>query len=79
MALCRKLFFDEEIGKLKEKAAKEERRKKKLREDFQHLLRDTRRIKHDVTWAEAIPILEKEPEYKAVSLPHLRKLCCSKQ
>lgn len=63
---CRKLFFDEEVGKLKEKAAKEERRRKKMRDDFHNLLRDTRRIKHDTIWTDAIGLLEKEPEYKAV-------------
>ena len=63
---CRQLFFDEEVGKLKEKVAKEERRQRKMREDFQHLLREHRKIRHDTAWADAQLLLEKEPEYKAV-------------
>ena len=65
--LFRQLFFDEEAGKLKEKAAKEERRQRRMREDFQNLLREHRKIRHDSTWADAKLLLEKEPEYKAVS------------
>lgn len=63
---CRQLFFDEEIGKLKEKAAKEEKRQRRMRDEFHILLKDTRKIRHDTTWADAKLLLEKEPEYKAV-------------
>ena len=78
----RQVFFDEESGKAKEKVAKEEKRKRRAREDFQHLLRDTRRIKHDTTWADAKVELDKEPEYKSVrhcmslQLNSLAGSCC---
>jgi len=65
---CRKTFFEEEVGKLKEKAVKEEKRKRRAKEDFALLLKETRRLKHDTTWEDAKAILEKEPEYKAVRL-----------
>ena len=78
----RQIFFDEELGKAKEKLAKEEKRKRRAREEFQHLLRDTRRIKHDTTWADAKALLDKEPEYKSVrpcmslQLKSLAGSCC---
>ena len=65
---CRKVFFEEESGKLREKAAKEEKRMRRAKEDFIVLLKETRRLKHDTTWSDAKAILEKEPEYKAVSI-----------
>jgi hypothetical protein len=63
---CRRLYFEEEVGKLKEKAAKEEKRKRRAKEDFISLLKETRRLKHDTPWSDAKTILEKDPEYKAV-------------
>ena len=65
--LCRKLVFDETVARLKERAAKEEKRRRHAREDFTALLKDSRDIKPDTTWEDAQPLLEKHPEYKAVS------------
>ena len=39
----------------------------RAREDFTALLKDSRDIKPDTTWEDAQPLLEKHPEYKAVS------------
>ena len=64
---CRKLVFDETVARLKERAAKEEKRWRHAREDFTALLKDSRDIKPDTTWEDAQPLLEKHPEYKAVS------------
>ena len=67
--LCwyRKLVFDETVARQKERAAKEEKRRRHAREDFTALLKDSREIKPDTTWEDAQPLLEKHPEYKAVS------------
>ena len=74
--LCRKLYFEELVGRLKEKEATEEKKRKRAREDFQELLRDMRSLKHDTTWAEAKAVLEKEPEYKAVRLLSFSQWIC---
>ncbi len=63
----RKLVFDELLGRLKDKVAKEEKRKRRVREDFTALLKETRDIKADMSWEDAQPLLEKQPEYKGVS------------
>ena len=64
---CRKLVFDETVARLKERVAKEEKRRRHAREDFTALLKDSRDLKPDTTWEAAQPLLEKHPEYKAVS------------
>ena len=61
-------MFDELLARLKDKVAKEEKRKRRAREDFTALLKDTRDIKADMSWEDAQPLLEKQPEYKGVSL-----------
>ena len=61
------------MARLKERAAKEEKRRRHAREDFTALLKDSREIKPDTTWEDAQPLLEKHPEYKAVS--SCRPLC----
>lgn len=60
-------MFDELLARLKDKIAKEEKRKRRAREDFTALLKDTRDIKADMSWEDAQPLLEKQPEYKGVS------------
>lgn len=60
-------MFDEALGRLKEKLAKEEKRKRRAREDFTALLKDSRDIKAETSWEEAQQLLEKYPEYRAVS------------
>lgn len=60
-------MFDEMLARVKEKVAKEEKRKRRAREDFTALLKESRDIKLDMSWEDAQPLLEKQPEYKAVS------------
>lgn len=68
LAPCRKLVFEELLGKAKERVAKEEKRRKRAREDFSTLLRNSRHIRSSTTWEEGQTMLEKEPEFKAVSV-----------
>ncbi len=56
------------LARVKEKTAKEEKRRKRAREDFTDLLRDLRDIHMDTAWEDAKPLLEKAPEYKVVSV-----------
>lgn len=67
---CRKAFFEEELGKAKDKLAKEEKRRKRAKEEFTLLLRESRRLNYDTPWSEAQTLLDKEPEYKAVRPKH---------
>ena len=60
-------MFDELLARLKDKVAKEEKRKRRAREDFTALLKDIRDIKVDMSWEDAQPLLQKQPEYKGVS------------
>ena len=60
-------MFDELLARLKDKVAKEEKRKRRKREDFTALLKDSRDIKLDMSWEDAQLLLEKQPEYKGVS------------
>ncbi len=64
----RKLVFDELLAKVKERAAKEEKRRKRARDDFIDLLRDSRAMTVDSSWDDIRPSLESAPEYKAVRL-----------
>ena len=59
-------MFEELHGRAKEKAAKEEKRRKQALEDFSSLVRHTRGIDADTTWEEAEGHLQKEQEYRAV-------------
>jgi hypothetical protein len=68
---CRKLVFDEALARLKEKAAKEEKRRRRAREDFTALLKEE--IKLDMPWEEAQNLLERFAEYKAVSPPRTHR------
>jgi FF domain len=65
----RRLFFEELLGKAQDRAAKEEKRHKKALESFVDLLHDTRALAPETSWEEAKPLLEKEPEFKAVRVP----------
>lgn len=66
VSMHRKLVFDEMLAKAKERAAKEEKRRKRARDDFNDLLRDTRSVVLDSSWDDIRPSLESAPEYKAV-------------
>ena len=66
----RRLVWEELVGRAKERAAKEEKRRKRARDDFMALLEDTRGVKAGTTWDEAQPLLERMPEYKAVCSMH---------
>lgn len=54
----RRLIYDELHAKAKEKEAKEIKRKKKVRDDFQSELKRCRAIKDGTTWEEAQQLLE---------------------
>ena len=60
-------MFDEALARLKEKAAKEEKKRRRAREDFTALLKEE--IKLDIPWDEAQTLLDRFAEYKAVSYP----------
>lgn len=63
---CRKLIFEELLGRAKEREAKQEARLKQARDDFSSLLRHTRDIQADTAWAEAEPLLQKDARFKEV-------------
>ncbi len=64
--LARRLVFDELQGRAKEKLAKEEKQRKRAKQEFASLLRDSKTIRYDTTWDAALAELEKAPEFKAV-------------
>lgn len=59
---CRRLVYDELQGKAKERAAKEEKRRKQAREDLAYLLRHMPEIDADTTWAQAEELLQSQPK-----------------
>ncbi|KAK9844119.1 hypothetical protein WJX81_004940 [Elliptochloris bilobata] len=62
-----RLVFEELLERAKEKAAKEEKRAKRARDDFAALLRVAKDLDPDAPWEDAKAALAKEPEYKAVA------------
>lgn len=64
---CRQLFYQELVGKAKEKAAKEEGRKAEARDDFTRLVRHAKSLKLESTWEDIKPDLEGHSAYKDVS------------
>lgn len=59
------------LAKAKEREAKEEKRRRRARDDFTELLRDSRDLTVESVWDDVKPSLESAPEYKAVGLlPH---------
>lgn len=64
--LSRKLVFEELQGRLKEKLAKEEKKRKQAREDFASLVRHTRGIEPDTAWEDAESLLQKAPAFTQV-------------
>ena len=67
---CRQLFHAEQVGKAKQKQAKEEARKAEAREDFTRLLRHTKSLKLDSSWEDIKPDLETHSAYKEVCVLH---------
>ena len=63
---CRQLFYQEQVGKAKDKLAREEAEKAEAREDFTRLLRHTKSLKLDSTWEVIKPDLETHSAYKDV-------------
>lgn len=63
---CRQLFYQELVGKAKEKAAKEEAKKAGARDDFTRLLRHTKSLKPESSWEDVKPDLETHSAYKDV-------------
>ena len=64
--ICRQLFYSEQVGKAKEKIAREEARKAEARDDFTRLLRHTKSLKLDCSWEDIKPDLETHTAYKEV-------------
>jgi len=62
----RQLVFEELLGRAKERAAKEEKRAKRARDDFVAMLRGAKDLDPDAPWEDAKAALAREPEYKAV-------------
>ena len=62
----RQLVFEELLGRAKERAAKEEKRAKRARDDFAAMLRGAKDLDPDAPWEDAKAALAREPEYKAV-------------
>ena len=69
---CRELFFEEQLGKAKDKAARDEKKRSLARDDFVRLLRHSRSIRADSSWEDVKQELESEPSFKAVSALHCR-------
>lgn len=67
-------MFGDFVERAKEKAAKDEKQRKRVKADFFELLEDSKFIKYDTTWEDARPDLEREPEFKAVSLHTIQYL-----
>ena len=74
---CRELFFDEQLGKAKDKAVRDEKKRSLARDDFVRLLRHSRSIRADSSWEDVKQELESEPSFKAVSVVHCRAANCA--
>ena len=76
LCLCRQLFYQELVGKAKERAAREEAKKAEARDEFTRLLRHTKSLKLDSTWEDIKPDLETHSAYKDVSTCQLPLTIC---
>ena len=76
LCLHRQLFYQELVGKAKERAAREEAKKAEARDEFTRLLRHTKSLKLDSTWEDIKPDLETHSAYKDVSNCHLPLTIC---
>ena len=74
---CRQLYYQELVGKAKDKAAKEEAKKAEARDEFTRLLRHTKSLKLDSCWEDVKPDLETHSAYKDVSPTSLHLSCYS--
>ncbi len=66
-------MFEELLGRAKERAAKEEKRAKRARDDFAAMLRGAKDLDPDAAWEDAKGTLAREPEYKAVRAQRLEQ------
>lgn len=66
----RELVYAELLARAQEKVAREEKQRRRARQDFQQLLRDSRHLRHDSSWEDALPELEKHSAFKAVRQCH---------
>ncbi|KAL3141198.1 hypothetical protein ABBQ38_003538 [Trebouxia sp. C0009 RCD-2024] len=62
----RQLFYQELVGKAKERAAREEAKKAEARDEFTRLLRHTKSLKLDSTWEDIKPDLETHAAFKDI-------------
>ncbi|KAL0047243.1 hypothetical protein WJX82_010442 [Trebouxia sp. C0006] len=62
----KQLFYQEQVGKAKDKLAREEAKKAEAQEDFTRLLRHTKSLKLDSTWEDIKPDLETHSAYKDI-------------
>lgn len=76
LCLCRQLYYQELVGKAKERAAREEAKKAEARDEFTRLLRHTKSLKLESTWEDINPDLETHSAYKDVSDCHLPRDVC---
>eukprot|EP00803_Ostreobium_quekettii_P011403 evm.model.scf_473.7 EVM.evm.TU.scf_473.7 scf_473:23302-33338(+) len=60
----KRLIHDELVARAKEKEMKEVKRRKKLREEVSSALRHCRGIREDISWEDALKILEKEADLR---------------
>jgi FF domain len=66
LAACRRLVFDELVGKAADRAAKEAKRAARAAEAFTALLRDTKAISQGMPWEEAHVLVASDRDYQAV-------------
>lgn len=68
----KELFFEEQLGKAKDKAVRDEKKRSLARDDFVRLLRHSRSIRADSSWEDVKQELESEPSFKAVESEQAR-------
>lgn len=76
LCFCRQLFYQELVGKAKERVAREEAKKAEARDEFTRLLRHTKSLKLESTWEDIKPDLETHSAYKDVSDCHVPGMLC---
>lgn len=60
-------YYEELVGRAKQKAEESDKRKRRARDEFASFLRHAKGIYHDTPWEDFEATFEKEPEFKAVS------------
>eukprot|EP00191_Tetraselmis_sp_GSL018_P019477 CAMPEP_0177582924 /NCGR_PEP_ID=MMETSP0419_2-20121207/3030_1 /TAXON_ID=582737 /ORGANISM="Tetraselmis sp., Strain GSL018" /LENGTH=858 /DNA_ID=CAMNT_0019072245 /DNA_START=64 /DNA_END=2641 /DNA_ORIENTATION=- len=69
----KKLYFEELLGKAKEKAAKEEKRRRQARDAFLSMLQKSRSVTLESTWDSVKEMFEGEPEFKSLESDEVRQ------